>query len=103
MVLFKLLFWLLALPFRLLFWVVGWTLWLLFLPLRLVFALLGFIGVGRLLQLGALAAIGYYVYRLMNEETERPDAFEPAPELREPTSPTSPPEPTSPAHGPQAT
>src|SRR5688500_7436638 len=37
MILFKVLFWLLALPFRLVFWVVGLALWLLTLPLRLVF------------------------------------------------------------------
>ncbi len=67
MFLFRLLFWLIALPFRLVFWVLGVALWVLTLPLRLVFGFLRFIGFGRLLQLGVIAAIGYFFYRLVNE------------------------------------
>ena len=70
MFLFKLLFWLLALPFRLLFWVLGMALWVLTLPLRIVFGILGFIGIGRLVQLGIVAGVGYFFYRLVNEHDD---------------------------------
>jgi hypothetical protein len=55
MFLFKLLFWLIALPFRLVFFVVGLALWVLTLPLRIVFSILGLFGIGRILQLGVIA------------------------------------------------
>ncbi|HEX2035911.1 MAG TPA: hypothetical protein VHS99_17160 [Chloroflexota bacterium] len=70
MFLFRLLFWLLSLPFRIVFWVVGLVLWVVFLPVRLVLGLLGLIGFGRLLSLGTMAAVGYFVYRLLNESSE---------------------------------
>jgi hypothetical protein len=66
MILFRVLFWLLALPFRLVFWVVGLALWLLTLPLRLVFGFLGLIGFGRLFQLAVIGGVGYFFYRLVN-------------------------------------
>ena len=67
MFLFKFAFWLLALPFRLLFWVIGLTLWVLTLPLRIVFGILGLIGLGRIAQLGIIAGIGYFFYKLVSE------------------------------------
>jgi hypothetical protein len=75
MVLFKLAFWLLALPFRIVFWAVGLALWLMTLPVRLVFGLLGLVGFGRLLQLAIVAGVGYFFYRLVNEP---PDEMGPA-------------------------
>jgi hypothetical protein len=70
MILFKALFWLIALPFRIVFWVVGLVLWVLTLPLRIVFGILGFLGFARLFQLAFLAAAGYYVYRLINQNSQ---------------------------------
>ncbi len=67
MFLFKFAFWLLTLPFRLVFWAIGLTLWVLTLPLRVVFGILGLIGFGRILQLGLIAGVGYFFYRLVNE------------------------------------
>lgn len=77
MFLIKFLFWLITLPIRLVFWVVGLALWLLTLPLRIVFGILGFIGFGRLLQLSFLAAIGYYFYRLLASEASGEDGVAP--------------------------
>ena len=70
MFLFKALFWLLTLPIRLVFWVIGLGLWVLFLPVRIVFGILGLIGFGRLLQLGIIVGLGYFLYRLVNETPE---------------------------------
>ena len=67
MFLFKALFWLVTLPIRLVLWVVGLGLWVIFLPLRIVFGVLGMIGFSRLFQLAAVAGIGYFFYRLVNE------------------------------------
>jgi hypothetical protein len=61
------LWWLLMLPVRLVLFVVGLALWVLVLPLRLVFAVLGLFGPGRLLQLGIIASLGYFFYRLVND------------------------------------
>ncbi|MBI3974617.1 MAG: hypothetical protein HY332_25360 [Chloroflexi bacterium] len=71
MFLVRFLFWLLTLPIRLVFWVIGLALWVFTLPLRIVFLVLGLIGFGRILQLGALAAAGYYLYRLLSGETQQ--------------------------------
>ena len=68
MFLFRFLFWLIALPFRLLFWTLGLVLWVLTLPLRIVFGILGFIGLGRILQLGIVAGVGYFFYRLVSDQ-----------------------------------
>jgi hypothetical protein len=73
------LWWLIALPVRLVLWVVGLALWVLFLPLRLALGLLGLIGGGRLLQAGIIAGIGYFFYRLINDpaperELDAPEA-----------------------------
>jgi hypothetical protein len=78
MFLLKFLFWLIMLPFRLVLWLVGLTLWIITLPLRIVFGILGFIGFGRLLQLGFLAAAGYYFYRLVSQSAD--DSMPPVPE-----------------------
>jgi hypothetical protein len=77
MILFRTVWWLVSLPVRLLLWAVGLTLWLLLLPLRLVFGVVGFIGLGRLAQLGVLASIGYFAYRLVNGPAS-PDESRPA-------------------------
>jgi hypothetical protein len=67
MFLFRVLWWLLLLPFRLVLFVVGLALWVLVLPLRLVFCVLGLFGLGRLLQLGIIVSLGYFFYRLVND------------------------------------
>lgn len=67
MFLFRALWWLLLLPFRLVLFVVGLALWVLVLPLRLVFGVLGLFGLGRLLQLGIIVSLGYFFYRLVND------------------------------------
>jgi hypothetical protein len=68
--LFRLPFFLLSLPVRLLFWVLGLVLWVVTLPLRLVFGMLGLIGFGRILQLGVVAGIGYLLYKLVKPPSE---------------------------------
>ena len=67
MTVFRILWWLVTLPFRLVLWVVGLALWVVTLPVRIVFGALGFVGLGRLLQLGVIAGLGYFFYRLVNE------------------------------------
>lgn len=79
MFLFRILFWLIALPFRLVFWALGLALWVLTLPLRILFGFLGLIGIGRLLQLGVIAALGYFFYRLVNESPSEGDGASPPP------------------------
>ena len=83
MFLIKFLFWLITLPIRLVFWVVGLALWVITLPLRILFAILGLIGFGRLLQLGVVAGVGYFFYRLVNEPAAASDADLPAPPTEE--------------------
>lgn len=83
MFLIKLLFWLLTLPFRLLFFILGLALWVLTLPLRITFGILGIIGLWRIMQLGLVAGIGYFFYRLINEATDSEASI-----ATEPTSPT---------------
>ena len=75
MILFRVLFWLLALPFRLVFWVVGLALWLLTLPLRLVFGFLGLIGFGRLLQLAVIGGVGYFLHGLWAFDAQQVTQF----------------------------
>ena len=67
MFLFRALWWLVSLPFRLVLFLLGLALWVLTLPLRIVFGVLGMIGFSRLLQVGVVAVIGYFLYRLVNE------------------------------------
>jgi hypothetical protein len=74
MMLIRSLWWLLTLPLRLVLWVVGLALWILFLPLRLLFGFLGLLGLGRLLQLGIIAGLGYFFYRLVNDPGPRDDS-----------------------------
>ena len=74
MMLFRSLWWLLTLPIRLVLWVVGLALWILFLPPRLLVGVLGLFGLGRLLQLGIIAGLGYFFYRLVNEPGSRDEA-----------------------------
>jgi hypothetical protein len=76
--------WLVTLPIRLAFWLIGLVLWVLTLPLRLTFGILGLIGFGRILQLGALAAIGYFFYRLVSDTGD--DAMDTVRIASEPTS-----------------
>jgi hypothetical protein len=59
--------WLATFPFRLVLWVVGLILWTVVLPVRLVLGFLGLIGLGRLLQLGVIVGLGYFLYRLVSE------------------------------------
>ncbi len=68
MFLFKLVFWLVTLPIRLALFAAGIGLWVLTLPLRIVFGILGIIGLGRIIQLGVVGAVGYFFYKLVNEE-----------------------------------
>ena len=84
MFLVKLLFWLLTLPFRLILFVVGLALWVLTLPLRIVFGVLGLIGFWRILQIGIIAAVGYFFYRLVSGSED--DAFDTTRVASEPTS-----------------
>jgi len=72
MFLFRFLFWLLLLPFRLVFFVIGWALWVLTLPVRMLFGILGLIGLWRIVQLGIISGTGYFFYRLVNGETDAP-------------------------------
>jgi hypothetical protein len=58
---------LLLLPLRLLLWGVGLFLWVVTLPVRLGLGVLGLIGLGRLARAGAMAAAGYYFYRLVSQ------------------------------------
>ena len=58
-------------------WAIWLVLWVVTLPIRLVFGILGLIGFGRLLQLGVVGAIGYFFYRLVNQAP--PGALPPAP------------------------
>jgi hypothetical protein len=74
MILFRLLWWLLTLPFRLVLFVVGLALWLVVLPLRLLFGILGLFGLGRLTQLGIIVSLGYFLYRLVNDPAPRDDS-----------------------------
>ena len=60
--------WLVALPFRLVLWLVGLTVWTITLPLRLFWSIVSFIGVGRLLTLGILGAAGYALWRLISDD-----------------------------------
>ena len=70
MFLIKLIFWLVTLPIRLALFALGLAFWIVTLPLRIVFGILGFIGFGRLLQLGTVGAVGYFFYRLVNPDPE---------------------------------
>jgi hypothetical protein len=76
---FKLAFWLLTLPFRLVFGIIGLALWVLTLPVRMLFGILALIGFGNLLQLGVVAGIGYFFYRLVSEPMEREPVSSPPP------------------------
>ena len=60
--------WLVALPFRLVVWLVSLTVWTITLPLRIVWGVLSFIGIGRLLTLGILGAAGYALWRLISDD-----------------------------------
>ena len=73
----KLIFWLITLPIRLALFAIGLGFWVLTLPLRIVFGILGLIGLGRILQLGIVGAVGYFFYKLVNPEPE--DLAAPAP------------------------
>lgn len=60
--------WIVALPFRLVVWLVSLTVWTITLPLRLVWGALSIIGIGRLLTLGILGAAGYALWRLVSDD-----------------------------------
>ncbi len=77
MFLFKLLWWIVTLPFRLALFALGLVFWVLTLPLRIVFGVLGLIGFGRLIQLAIVSAVGYFCYKLVNPEPD--DLAPPAP------------------------
>jgi hypothetical protein len=92
MALMKAAWWLLLLPIRLLFWVVGLTLWVLTLPLRFFFGALGLIGLGRIFRVAFLASAGYFVYRLVNRQPENWESTEfvaspPEPAMQGPAAP----------------
>ncbi len=80
--LFRSIFWLVTLPIRLLLFLLGVVLWIVTLPVRIVFGILRLIGIGRIFQLAALGAAGYFVYRLVSTE---PEELTPA----SPTGPTT--------------
>ena len=77
MILIKLVWFLVTLPIRLALFTLGVAFWILTLPLRIVFGLLGLIGLGRIAQLAVVGAVGYFFYRLVNPEPE--DLLPPAP------------------------
>jgi hypothetical protein len=60
--------WLVALPFRLVMWLVSLTVWTITLPLRVIWSVISFIGIGRLLTLGILGAAGYALWRLIADD-----------------------------------
>jgi hypothetical protein len=81
MFLFKLVWWIVTLPFRLALFALGLVFWVLTLPLRIVFGVLGLIGFVRLLQLAIVGAVGYVCYKLVNPEPD--DLAPPAPTAAE--------------------
>lgn len=60
--------WLVALPFRIVLWLVSLTVWTISLPVRLAWGVMSFIGIGRLLTLGLLGAAGYALWRLVSDD-----------------------------------
>lgn len=66
----KLVWWLITLPIRLALFALGLALWVLTLPLRIFIGALGLIGLGRIVQLGIVGAVGYFFYKLVNPEPD---------------------------------
>jgi hypothetical protein len=64
-ILFRVLWWLVALPFRLVLLALGVVLWMVLRPFRLFFGVLSLLGAGRLLQLGLIVGLGYLFRRLV--------------------------------------
>ena len=60
--------WLVALPFRIVLWLVSLTVWTISLPVRIAWGVVSFIGIGRLLTLGLLGAAGYALWRLVSDD-----------------------------------
>ena len=67
MFLFRAVWWLLTLPFRVVGWTVGLLLWVALLPFQLVFGVLRLFGVGRLVPLALSAGALYFLYRLVSD------------------------------------
>ena len=77
MILFRALWWLVALPFRLVLLVLRVLLWVVVSPIRLLFGVLGLIGVGRVLQLGVIVGLGYLFRRLVFGSGPQPGRLPP--------------------------
>jgi len=84
MFLLKFLWFVFTLPIRLGLFAIGVAFWVLTLPLRIVFGVLGLVGMGRLAQLAIVGAVGYFFYRLVNPEPE--DLLPPGPGSSAPTA-----------------
>lgn len=70
MFLVRLIWFVFTLPIRLGLFAIGVAFWVLTLPLRIVFGILGLLGIGRLAQLALVGAVGYFFYKLVNPEPE---------------------------------
>jgi hypothetical protein len=81
MFLVKLIWFVFTLPIRLGLFAIGVAFWVLTLPLRIVFGILGLFGLGRLAQLALVGAVGYFFYKLVNPEPE--DLLPPGPSAAE--------------------